>query len=82
VQATISGRDALQARPHSLGDRATIAILKGWLRENVATTRTGLVYAYAFDDEISTGVIRTLCHTRRHRSKDWMDEGSVRAAKH
>jgi len=55
VQATISGRAALQTRPHSLADPATIETLKGWLRENVATTRKGLVYAYAFDDEISTG---------------------------
>src|SRR5262245_44116122 len=55
VQPTVSGRAALQARPHSLADPATIATLKGWLRENVATTSKGLVYAYGFDDEISTG---------------------------
>jgi hypothetical protein len=55
VQASITGRAALQVRPPSLADPATIATLKGWLRENVATTKQGLVYAYAFDDEISTG---------------------------
>jgi hypothetical protein len=55
VQASITGKPALQIRPNSLADPRTIATLKGWLRDNVGTTRHGLVYAYAFDDEISSG---------------------------
>jgi hypothetical protein len=55
VQASITGRATLQMRPHSLADPKTIEMLKGWLRENVGTTKKGLVYAYAFDDEISLG---------------------------
>jgi hypothetical protein len=55
VQASITRRAALQVRPHSLADPTTIDTLKRWLRENVEMTKKGLVYAYAFDDEISTG---------------------------
>ncbi len=56
VQKSITGKPALQIRPHSLADPQTITTLKGRLRHNVGTTRRGLVYAYAFDDEISSGV--------------------------
>jgi hypothetical protein len=55
VQASLSRRSSLQVRPHSLADPKTIETLKGWLRDNVGTTKKGLVYAYAFDDEISLG---------------------------
>jgi len=55
VQARITRQAALQIRPYSLADPNTIAALKGWLRDNVRTTQSGLVYAYAFDDEISLG---------------------------
>ena len=55
VQASITRKPSLQVRPHSLADPKTIDTLQGWLRENVATTKKGLVYAYAFDDEISLG---------------------------
>jgi hypothetical protein len=55
VQASIARRAALQVRPHSLADPTTIETLKGWLRDNVGPTKKGLVYAYAFDDEISLG---------------------------
>jgi len=55
VQRRVMRRAALQVRPHSLADPATIATLKSMLRENIAVTRNGLVYAYAFDDEISLG---------------------------
>jgi len=53
VQASVVRKAALQVRPHSLSDPNSIATLKSWLRENIGTTRKGLVYAYAFDDEIS-----------------------------
>jgi len=43
------------ARPHSLADPKTMAILKGHIRRNVLTTKAGPVVAYAFDDEISLG---------------------------
>jgi len=55
LQASISRKPSLQVRPHSLADPKTIDTLKGWLRENVGTTKKGFVYAYAFDDEISLG---------------------------
>jgi Beta-galactosidase trimerisation domain len=51
----ITGKGSLLVRPHSLADPGTIASLTSQLRENVGTTRKGLVYAYAFDDEISSG---------------------------
>jgi hypothetical protein len=54
-QVSITRKAALQIRPHSLADPKTIDTLKGWLRDNVGTTKKGLVYAYAFDDEISLG---------------------------
>jgi hypothetical protein len=55
VQAGITAKPALQIRPHSLADPQTVTILEGRLRDNVGTTKHGLVYAYAFDDEISSG---------------------------
>jgi len=55
VQAKISRKSSLQVRPYSLADPKTIEALKESLRKNVDTTKKGLVYAYAFDDEISTG---------------------------
>jgi len=55
VQKSITRKPALQIRPHSLADPQTITTLEGRLRDNVGTTRRGLVYAYAFDDEISSG---------------------------
>jgi hypothetical protein len=55
VQAAITGKAWLQVRPSSLADPRTVATLERRLRDNVGTTKRGLVYAYAFDDEISTG---------------------------
>lgn len=55
VQASITGKASLQVRPYSLADPQTMATLKGRLRDNVGVTKQGLVYAYAFDDEISLG---------------------------
>ena len=55
VQARITRQAVLQVRPYSLADPKTVETLKGWLRDNVRTTKNGLVYAYAFDDEISLG---------------------------
>jgi hypothetical protein len=55
VQASITGKASLQVRPYSLADPQTVATLQGRLRDNVGVTKGGLVYAYAFDDEISLG---------------------------
>src|SRR5262249_46560072 len=55
VQARLTRQAALQVRPYSLADPKTIETLKGWLRDHIRTTKNGLVYAYAFDDEISLG---------------------------
>jgi hypothetical protein len=67
VQAAITGKAALQIRPHSLADPKTIEQLKRWLRDNVSTTRRGLVYAYAFDDEISSGAFNNPVEVDVHR---------------
>jgi hypothetical protein len=48
-------KESLLVRPYSLADPKTIETLKALLRVNVGTTKKGLVYAYAFDDEISLG---------------------------
>lgn len=66
VQASITGKPTLQFRPHSLADPKTIDTLQGWLRENVATTKKGLVYAYAFDDEISLGAFNNPIEVDSH----------------
>jgi len=55
VQQKISRVSGLQIRPSSLADPRSIDQLKALLRENVGATKRGLVYAYAFDDEISLG---------------------------
>jgi hypothetical protein len=51
----VIGKESLLVRPYSLADPHTIETLKSLLRVNVGTTKKGLVYAYAFDDEISLG---------------------------
>ena len=66
VQAGISRKSAMQVRPNSLADPATIDRLKSLLRENVATTKKGLVYAYAFDDEISLGAFNNPVEVDSH----------------
>jgi len=55
LRAGVIGQASLLVRPHSLADPTTIETLKSLLRANVGTTKKGLVYAYAFDDEISLG---------------------------
>ena len=52
---SVIGKESLLVRPYSLADPSTIELLKSLLRVNVGTTKKGLVYAYAFDDEISLG---------------------------
>jgi hypothetical protein len=42
-------------RPNSLKDEKVMAKIKGLLKNNISDTMDGLVLAYAFDDEISTG---------------------------
>ena len=72
VQQSLSRKAQLQVRPRSLADPKTIEQLKSWLRENVATTKNGLVYAYAFDDEISQGAFNNPVEVDIHpRSLAW-----------
>jgi hypothetical protein len=52
---SVIGKESLLVRPYSLADPSTIKTLKSLLRVNVGTTKKGLVYASAFDDEISLG---------------------------
>src|SRR5262252_158763 len=55
LRSSVIGKESLLVRPYSLADPGTIELLKALLRVNVGTTKKGLVYAYAFDDEISLG---------------------------
>src|SRR6516165_5335808 len=55
VRWNVIGKGSLLVRPYSFADRKTIELLKSLLRVNIDTTKKGLVYAYAFDDEISLG---------------------------
>ena len=55
VRSSVIGKESLLVRPYSFADPRTIETLKSLLRVNVATTKKGLVYGYAFDDEISLG---------------------------
>src|SRR5262249_54969616 len=58
--------------PHSLADPQSIAALKSQLRDNVSVTRKGLVYAYAFDDEISLASFNSAAEVDIHpRSVTW-----------
>lgn len=59
-------------RPHSLADPRTITQLKDRLSRNIVATRDGLVYAYAFDDEISLGRFNSPTEVDAHpRSVAW-----------
>ena len=55
LRPQVTGKASLLVRPRSLADPQVIAELQRQLRENIATTKKGLAYAYAFDDEISLG---------------------------
>jgi hypothetical protein len=55
LRAEVMGKSSLLIRPHSLADPEVIEELKRQIRQNVMATKNGLVYAYAFDDEISLG---------------------------
>ncbi len=59
LRPQVTGKRTLLVRPRSLADPEVIAELKDQLRANVAITLKGLVYAYAFDDEISLGSFNT-----------------------
>src|SRR6266536_1936685 len=66
LQKNLSGKASLSVRPHSLADPKTIEALKSLLRENIATTKKGFVYAYAFDDEISLGALNNPVEVDTH----------------
>lgn len=55
LRSSVIGKESLLVRPYSFADPKTIDTLKSLLRVNVGTTKNGVVYAYAFDDEISLG---------------------------
>jgi hypothetical protein len=55
LRPQVTGKRSLLIRPRSLADPAVINELHDQLKANVATMKKGLVYAYAFDDEISLG---------------------------
>ena len=55
LRPEVTNKAGLLVRPRSPADSKTLAELEGLLREDVAATKKGVVYAYAFDDEISLG---------------------------
>ncbi len=59
LRPQVTGKRSLLVRPHSLADPVSIASLKNQLQENISSAKAGLVYAYAFDDEISLGSFNT-----------------------
>jgi hypothetical protein len=72
VQKAVTGKNFLFVRPYSLADPQNIAALKSQLRDNVNVTKKGLVYAYAFDDEISLGSFNSAAEVDIHpRSVAW-----------
>lgn len=72
LRPRVTGRRELLVRPNSLADPENIRALEDQLRENVATTKKGLVYAYAFDDEISLGSFNSPAEVDIHpRSLAW-----------
>jgi hypothetical protein len=69
----------LLVRPHSLANPETITELKKRLKRNIATTSKGLVFAYAFDDEISLGSFTTPAEVDVHPAslawyKQWLKD--------
>jgi hypothetical protein len=62
----VTGKLGLTTRPHSLSDPVTIKRIKKHLRKNITATKTGLVLAYAFDDEVSLGRLVTPCDVDKH----------------
>ena len=56
---SVSRQKGVIPRPQSLVDPKVIDLMKGHLRKNIATTKSGPVVAYAFDDEISLGVFNS-----------------------
>ena len=72
LRPQVTGKKALLVRPNSLSDPSVIKSLKDQLRHNVSTTKKGLVYAYAFDDEISLGSFNSPAEVDIHpRSLAW-----------
>jgi len=63
---SVIGKESLLVRPYSLADPSTIETLKSLLRVNVGTAKKGLVYAYAFDDEISLGSFNNPAEVDNH----------------
>ena len=53
LRPQVTGKRSLLVRPRSLADPGVIQELKDQIRANLMATKNGLVYAYAFDDEIS-----------------------------
>ncbi len=62
----VTGKRGLVVRPHSLSDPATIKLLKNRIKENVESTKRGMVLAYAFDDEISLARFTSPCDVDVH----------------
>jgi len=69
---TVTGKNGLTIRPHSLADPNTLRQIKEHLDRNINATKKGLVLAYAFDDEISLGSYVIPCDVDSHPlSLDW-----------
>ncbi|MBN2320335.1 MAG: beta-galactosidase, partial [Acidobacteria bacterium] len=66
LKPQVVGKRSLLVRPKSLADPQIIDELKEQIRANVQTTKEGLVFAYAFDDEISLGSFNSPAEVDAH----------------
>lgn len=66
LRPQVTGKRTILVRPRSLADPKVIAELKNTLRNNISVTKKGLVYAYAFDDEISLGSFNSPAEVDAH----------------
>jgi hypothetical protein len=66
LRPRVTGKSSLLVRPRSLADPKVIAELKNLLQKNISATKNGLVYAYAFDDEISLGSFNSPAEVDAH----------------
>ena len=66
LRPQVTGKHSLLMRPRSLADPKVIAELKNHLKKNISVAKKGLVYAYAFDDEISLGSFNSPAEVDEH----------------
>jgi hypothetical protein len=79
LRPQVMGKSSLLIRPRSLAEPKVIEELKDQIRANVTATKGGLVFAYAFDDEISLGSLNSPAEVDVHPLSiawyhNWLEE--------